>query len=147
MSSYFFHTMRVTWVCAALIAVAALAPRTDAQQTTTAKPQTVAAQPAPKAQPAAKREMIQLTVVKIRPEMLDQWLEFQKNETIPMLKKSGVPAREAWQTATFGEGFTYAFVTPIVNFADYDGDSPPCARSAPTSLRRSSGTCSASFPI
>ena len=80
---------------------------------------------APRPQPAPKREMLQVTVAKIKPELVDQWLEFQKNETIPMLRKSGLKSRDAWTTATFGEGFTYAFVTPIENFAQYDGDARP----------------------
>ena len=80
---------------------------------------------APRPQPAPKRETLQVTVAKIKPELVDQWLEFQKNETIPMLKKSGLKSRDAWTTATFGEGFTYAFVTPIESFAQYDGDARP----------------------
>jgi hypothetical protein len=79
----------------------------------------------PRPQPAPKREMLQVTVTKIKPELVDQWLEFQKNDTIPMLKKSGLKSRDAWTTATFGDGFTYAFVTPIESFAQYDGDARP----------------------
>jgi hypothetical protein len=82
-------------------------------------------QPASRPQPAPKREMLQVTVTKIKPELVDQWLEFQKSETIPMLKKSGLKSRDAWTTATFGDGFTYAFVTPIESFAQYDGEARP----------------------
>jgi len=88
---------------------------------------TAAPKPAPKVQPAAeaaKPEMLQITVLGIKPELVTEWLEFQKNETIPMLKKAGVPRREAWQTAVFGDGSMYAFVTPIANFSQYDGDAP-----------------------
>ena len=42
-----------------------------------------------------KREMIQVTVVKVKADLLNEWLEFQKNETIPMLKKAGVTQRPA----------------------------------------------------
>src|SRR5919199_511399 len=118
--------LRVAFVVVAIVVYAAILPSGTAQQTTgAAKAQTAAQQPAAKPQPAPKREMFQITVLKVKPDMLDQWLEFQKNETIPMLKKAGVKSRDAWQTATFGEGFMYAFVTPIENFSQYDGDTPP----------------------
>ena len=52
-------------------------------------------------------------------------VEFQKNETIPMLEKAGAIRRDAWQTAVFGESGIYAFVVPIENFNQYDGDNPP----------------------
>jgi len=123
MRSTISHILRVTYACVALVACAAIAPLSPAQAPATAKPQATT-QPA-RPQPAAKRESIQITLMKIKPEMLDQWLEFQKNESIPMLRKSGLKSRDAWTTATFGEGFTYAFVTPIENFAQYDGDSRP----------------------
>jgi hypothetical protein len=72
-----------------------------------------------------KREMIQVSVVKVKPDLLNEWLEFQKNETIPMLKKAGATRRDAWQTWIFGESGMYAFVVPIENFNQYDGDNPP----------------------
>ena len=53
---------------------------------------TAAPKPAPKVQPAAepaKPEMLQITVLGIKPELVTEWLEFQKSETIPMLKKAG----------------------------------------------------------
>jgi hypothetical protein len=118
------------WVaCACLvIAMAAATARIGLAQTGTtgkAPAKSQATQPAPRAQPAAKREMLQITVVKIKPELVTEWVDFQKNETIPMLKKAGATRRDAWQTATFGEGFMYAFVTPIENLSQYDGEAPP----------------------
>ncbi len=83
-----------------------------------------APQPAAKPAPPPKREMIQVTIVKVKPDLLTEWLEFQKNETIPMLKKAGATRRDAWQTGIFGEAGMYAFVTPISNFNQYDGDGP-----------------------
>jgi hypothetical protein len=83
------------------------------------------AKPQAAAKPAPKREMIQVTVVKVKPDLLNEWLEFQKNETIPMLKKAGALRRDAWQTGIFGESGMYAFVVPIENFNQYDGDNPP----------------------
>jgi hypothetical protein len=83
------------------------------------------AKPQAAAKPAPKREMIQVTVVKVKPDLLNEWLEFQKNETIPMLEKAGAIRRDAWQTGIFGESGVYAFVVPIANFDQYDGDNPP----------------------
>jgi hypothetical protein len=82
------------------------------------------AKPQAAAKPAPKREMIQVTVVKVKPDLLNEWLEFQKNETIPMLKKAGAIRRDAWQTGIFGEAGMYAFAVPIENFNQYDGDNP-----------------------
>lgn len=76
------------------------------------------------AQQAASPEWFQVTVVRIKPDLLTEWLDFQRKETIPALQKGGSPGREAWQTATFGEGFEYTFVTPIRSFAQYDAGSP-----------------------
>jgi hypothetical protein len=72
-----------------------------------------------------QREMIQVTVFKVKADLLNEWLEFQKNETIPMLEKAGAIRRDAWQTGIFGEAGTYAFVVPIEDFNQYDGDNPP----------------------
>src|SRR2546423_7390987 len=142
------HTLRsivrVAVVVVPILAYFTIAPSGTAQQPASAtKAQSAAQTPVAKPPPAPKREMFQITVVKIKPEMLDQWLEFQKTETIPMLKKAGVASRDAWQTATFGEGFMYAFVTPIENFSQYDGDTPPvrvlgadCARAYGVKNRR-----------
>ena len=117
-------TVRLALVVIAVVVYVTTAPFAAGQPPAgAAKAQPAAAQPA--AKPAAKPQMFQITVVKVKPEMLDQWLEFQKTETIPMLKKAGVKSRDAWQTATFGEGFMYAFVTPIESFSQYDGDTPP----------------------
>ena len=103
-----------------LVAVSTMPNHSSGQEAKApAKPQAGAAKPAP------KREMIQVTVVTVKPDLLNEWLEFQKNETIPMLKKAGALRRDAWQTGIFGEAGMYAFVVPIENFNQYDGDNPP----------------------
>jgi hypothetical protein len=103
-----------------LVAVSTMPNHVSGQPEATApaKPQTAA-------KPAPKREMIQVTVVKVKPDLLNEWLEFQKNETIPMLKTAGAIRRDAWQAGIFGESGMYAFVVPIENFNQYDGDNPP----------------------
>jgi hypothetical protein len=124
MTSNVPHTLRILCACVVLVAGVAVAPLDTQQSSAPAKAQP-AQPPATRTQTPASPESLQITVVKVKPDMLDQWLEFQKTETIPMLKKAGVKSREAWQTAVFGEGFMYGFVTPIESFAQYDGDAPP----------------------
>lgn len=79
----------------------------------------VAAQPA--AAPATTRYRV--TVVRIRPEMLNEWLEVQRAEVVPALKKAGVASRGAWTTAV-GNAFEYAFIEPFPSFAALDGAAP-----------------------
>jgi hypothetical protein len=70
---------------------------------------------------ATPRGWYSVTVVTIKPDMLTQWVAFQKSETIPMQKRGGVKLRETWQSgAPFGEAFTYTIVTPIEKFGGYD---------------------------
>jgi hypothetical protein len=76
--------------------------------------------------PPAQRLMVQ--IVNVKPEGLDEWLALQQKETIPALKKIGVAERQAWQTATFGEGFQYFFSQPIDKFAAYDNPQGPMVR-------------------
>jgi hypothetical protein len=52
---------------------------------------------------------------------VNEFLEFQKTQTIPMLQRGGVKSRDVWQGgAPFGDGGTFTLVTPIDKFADYD---------------------------
>lgn len=74
--------------------------------------------------PPAPPEMIAVTTVRVKPEMLNEWLDLQRNEVLPAIKKGGLKSREAWTTGVFGESFEYVFVAPITNFAQYDSDSP-----------------------
>lgn len=77
------------------------------------------AQPAASASP--QRNWFSISVTTVKPELVAQWLEIQKSQTIPMQQKGGIKSRETWQSgAPFGEGNTYGIVTPIENFATYD---------------------------
>jgi hypothetical protein len=71
-----------------------------------------------------QRQWLMITVVHVKPEMLTDYMNFQKNEAIPTLQKGGVKERSAWQEAAFGEAFQYVFITPIDSLAQFDGDSP-----------------------
>jgi hypothetical protein len=87
--------------------------------TVTGAPRAQSAKPAQAAAP--QRSWYSVTVVTLKPDMITEWVEFQKTQTIPMLQRGGVKMRETWQSgAPFGDGFTYALVTPIEKFATYD---------------------------
>lgn len=76
------------------------------------------------AQPMAKGERLLVTVVDIKPEMVNEYETFVKTETIPALKKAGVTRRDAWVTSVFGQSYRYIYVQPIVNYSEFDGPSP-----------------------
>jgi hypothetical protein len=70
---------------------------------------------------APARSWLLVNVVTLKPDMAVDWVEFQKTQTIPMQKKGGMKDRDVWQSgAPFGDGFTYAIITPITKFVDYD---------------------------
>jgi hypothetical protein len=77
------------------------------------------AQSAPGAGP--QRNWHSVTIVTIKPDRVPDWVNMQKSETIPMQQKGGIKQRDTWVSgAPFGEGNTYAIVTPIDKFASYD---------------------------
>ena len=81
------------------------------------------AQP-PNTPPATTR--YQVTVVRINPDMVDEWVDLQKNEVIPAQKKGGLKERTVMQTA-IGNSFEYTILTPYPSFAALDGQ-PPLVR-------------------
>jgi hypothetical protein len=77
--------------------------------------------PRPALNPQPARNWSLVNIVTLKPEMANEWVEFQKAQTIPAQKRGGVTMRSTWQDgAPFGEGFTYAIVTPVAKFADFD---------------------------
>jgi hypothetical protein len=86
-------------------------------------PATQSKSAAPAKPSAASMPRMAVTTVRIKPELLNEWTEFQKNETIPALRKGGAVERTAVATA-IGESFEMTFLTPMKNFAERDGDNP-----------------------
>lgn len=83
--------------------------------------------PEQKTQPMASapaQQWVSVNVFHIKPDMVAEYEELVKSESIPAEKKGGVKWRATWQTARFGEGFMYVAATPIENFAQYDSPSP-----------------------
>jgi hypothetical protein len=76
---------------------------------------------------ATPRTWYSVNIVTLKRGAAAEWVELQKTQTIPMQQKGGVKVRDTWQSgAPFGEGSTYAIVTQIDKFADYD--QPPLAQ-------------------
>lgn len=67
---------------------------------------------------------LHLTVTRVKPDMLTEWQEFMKNENLSMVQKAGVKGREVWVSAIFAESYEQVVVTPIADFAQYDGPGP-----------------------
>jgi len=111
---------RLLWVSLAAVVVVFLAlvlPRALAQGTARSSQAPVAATAAP------QRNWYSVQIVTVRPESMNEFVEFQKSQTIPMLQRAGVKKRDVWQGgAPFGDGGSYAFVAPIDKFAEYDQD-------------------------
>jgi len=72
-------------------------------------------------QTTPQRNWYSVTLTTVKPDHVADWTEIQKSQTIPMQQKGGIKQRDTWQSgAPFGEGNTYAMVTPIDKFATYD---------------------------
>lgn len=79
----------------------------------------LAAQTAP---PASR--LLQLTVLTLKPGMAQAYIDLQKAEVIPALKKAGQTRRDTWRTAVFGDTFEVAHVTEISRLDQYDSPAP-----------------------
>jgi hypothetical protein len=112
------QTARILSILSLSILLMLLATSTTPASLAQSKPEQKMAQAPPAPQ------MLSITVVRVRPDMLTEYQDFVKNETIPMLQKAGMKERDAWTTAVFGEGYEYVYVTAISSWADYDGPAP-----------------------
>jgi hypothetical protein len=76
------------------------------------------------AQNTPQNTWIRVTTVKVKPEMVQEWRDLEKNEIVPAYKKANIPAYAVWQTWLFGDSYEYTLVEPIAKFEQFDGDSP-----------------------
>lgn len=83
------------------------------------------------AQDTPQNSWIRVTTVKVKPDMVQEWREIQKNDIVPAYKKAKVPGYAVWQTSMFGDSYEYILVTPITKFGQFDGDSPLVASLKP----------------
>lgn len=103
---------------ALLPGVAQLKP-SMAQNTTPAQNPTPSTQTAP---PAS--QWLNVTVVKVKPEMAGEFQNYMKTTTNPALRKGGLKWREVWQsTLAAGDNFEYVIVAPVDKLAYFDGPS------------------------
>jgi len=58
-------------------------------------------------------------VTQVKPEMLNEWLDIQKNEVNPALKKAGVARRAVYRTR-FGNTYEFVGITPLDKYAQLD---------------------------
>lgn len=65
-----------------------------------------------------------VTFTHVKPDMLTEWMDLQKNEVIPALKKAGIKTQTVYATSLFGNAFEFATVVPFEKYADFDDPSP-----------------------
>jgi hypothetical protein len=56
--------------------------------------------------------------------MANEWLDLQKNEVVPALKKAGVKTRTVYSSGLFGTAGEYLLQQPFDSMAEFDGQSP-----------------------
>lgn len=77
------------------------------------------------APPAAPADpWFEITVVSIKPEKYTEYERLIKEEINPALKQGGLPWRNTFARATFGELFEYVSVAPIARLGQYDETDP-----------------------
>jgi hypothetical protein len=65
-----------------------------------------------------------VTITHVKPDMLTEWIDLQKNEVVPALKKAGVKTRTVYVSGLFGPAGEYATIQPFEKYAEFDGDNP-----------------------
>jgi hypothetical protein len=73
-------------------------------------------------QNAAQKNTV--TVVRVKPDAIDTWLDFQQKRTVPALKKAGVTQRTVYQTI-YGPTGEYHILQPIGKYAERDDPQSP----------------------
>ena len=74
------------------------------------------------AQPAPT--LYRYTHTHVKPDMLNEWLDLQKNEVVPALKKAGQTTRSVYVSGLFGNSYEYVTITPFAKYADFDAGNP-----------------------
>jgi len=75
-------------------------------------------------QSAPQNSWVRITTIKVKPDMIQEWRDLEKNEYMPAMKKAGIAAYAVWQTSMFGDAYEYTIAVPISKFEQFDGDSP-----------------------
>ncbi len=109
-------------LCLAMTTLLAVAQTTTPQKVAPQKPAATKAKPMAD---TAAQQWSSITVIRVKPEMLNEWQDLQKNVVNPALKKAGLKERGVFETAVFGESYEYVVITPITAFAQYDDSMSP----------------------
>jgi len=76
------------------------------------------------AQPAAGRSTPLLVIrIDLKPDHVSQWVQLEKDEVLPALKKAGVQHQTIYETV-FGDAPEYTIVRPFAGFEEFDGPDP-----------------------
>ena len=65
-----------------------------------------------------------VTITHVKPDMVNDWVDLQKNEVVPALKKAGVKTRTVYSSGLFGTANEYVTTQPFDNTSEFDGQSP-----------------------
>ena len=119
---------RTAWrVISLVLCIAITALLAGAQETAAPKsaPKKTAVKTSKPMANAPAPEWSSITVVRVKPDMVAEWQDLQKNVVNPALKKAGVKERGVFETAVFGESYQYVVITPITSLAQYDEPMSP----------------------
>src|SRR5260370_9537923 len=72
----------------------------------------------------AQSNISRVTITHLRPDMVSEWVDLQKNEVVPALKKAGIKTRTVYSSGLFGNSYEYVSIQPIEKFADFDAGNP-----------------------
>jgi hypothetical protein len=65
-----------------------------------------------------------VTITHLKPDMVNERVDLQKNEVVPALKKAGIKTRTVYSSGLFGNGGEYLTTQPFDNFSEFDNPSP-----------------------
>ena len=63
------------------------------------------------------------TITHVKPDMLNEWTDLNKNEVIPAYKKAGVKTRTIYRTV-WGSGYEFVTLVPMEKYAERDDPNP-----------------------
>jgi hypothetical protein len=73
---------------------------------------------------AAGGQLLEISIVTLKPDKVAEYERIQKEEVNPALKKAGMAARYFFKGGAFGESYVYGTAIPVQNLAFFDGKRP-----------------------
>ena len=109
-------------LCFAIASVLALAQNPASQN---AQPKRAMKKMAKPMAAAPTQSWHSISIVRVKPDMVTEWQDLQKNVVNKALRKAGVKERGVFETAVFGNSYEYVIISPIASFAQYDEPMSP----------------------